>query len=79
MVTPKWVSTHCQPIAVRNVIGYLVGALDHGETTGQVYDIGGPEALRYREIMRIMAEELGLRPLFMARQALFEIASARQE
>lgn len=61
MVTPKWVSTHCQPIAVRNVIGYLVGALDHGETTGQVYDIGGPEALRYREIMRIMAEELGLR------------------
>ncbi|MBL0155950.1 MAG: SDR family oxidoreductase [Bryobacterales bacterium] len=61
MVTPKWVSTRCQPIAVRNVIGYLVGALDKAETAGHVYDIGGPEALRYREIMRIMAEELGLR------------------
>ena len=61
MVTPKWVSTPCQPIAVRNVIGYLVGALaapgDHGDT----FDIGGPEVMRYRDIMQVMAEELGLR------------------
>lgn len=61
MVTPKWVSTLCQPIAVSNVIGYLVGALAAPETIGGVFDIGGPEVLCYRDIMRIMAEELGLR------------------
>ncbi|MFN0167348.1 MAG: SDR family oxidoreductase [Bryobacteraceae bacterium] len=61
MITPKWVSTPCQPIAVRNVVGYLAGALSQLETTGKVYDIGGPEALCYRDIMSIMAQELGLR------------------
>jgi uncharacterized protein YbjT (DUF2867 family) len=61
MITPKWVSTQCQPIAVRNVIGYLAGALSVPETTGQVFDIGGPEALCYRDIMSVMAQELGLR------------------
>ena len=61
MITPKWVSTPCQPIAVRNVVGYLAGALTAPETTGGVFDIGGPEVLCYRDIMGIMAEELGLR------------------
>lgn len=61
MVTPKWVSTPCQPIAVRNVIGYLIGVLSHKETIGRVFDIGGREVYSYLEIMRIMAEELGLR------------------
>jgi uncharacterized protein YbjT (DUF2867 family) len=61
MITPKWVSTQCQPIAVRNVIRYLVGALAVEETTGGVFDIGGPDALCYRDIMQVMAEELGLR------------------
>ncbi len=60
MITPRWVSTRCQPIAVRNVIGYLIGALTCPATTGQVFEIGGPDVLRYREIMAIMAEELGL-------------------
>jgi uncharacterized protein YbjT (DUF2867 family) len=60
MITPKWVSTPCQPIAVRNVIEYLAGALSTPETTGGTFDIGGPEALRYRDILRIMAEELGV-------------------
>ena len=54
MITPKWVSTPCQPIAVRNVVGYLAGALSHPETTGGVFDIGGPEALCYRDIMMLM-------------------------
>ena len=61
MITPKWVSTLCQPIAVRNVIGYLAGVLSKPETVGQVFDIGGPDVLCYRDIMRIMAEELGLK------------------
>jgi uncharacterized protein YbjT (DUF2867 family) len=61
MITPKWVSTPCQPIAVRNVIGYLVGALAVPETVGGVFDIGGSDVLCYRDIMQVMAEELGLR------------------
>ena len=61
MVTPKWVSTPCQPIGVKNVIGYLVGVLAVPVTAGGIFDIGGPEVLCYRDIMSIMAEELGLR------------------
>jgi len=60
MITPKWVSTPCQPIAVQNVIVYLVGVLSEPETVGDVFDIGGSEILCYRDIMSVMAEELGL-------------------
>lgn len=60
MITPKWVSTPCQPIAVQNVVNYLVGVLSTPETTGATLDIGGPEILRYREIIDVMADELGL-------------------
>ncbi len=60
MITPGWVSTPCQPIAIRNVLNYLVGCLEHPETSGQVYDIGGPEVLSYRRIMDIYAEAAGL-------------------
>ena len=61
MITPKWVTTRCQPIAVGNVIAYLVGVLSRPETEGGTFDIGGPEIMPYREIMRVMAEELGLK------------------
>jgi uncharacterized protein YbjT (DUF2867 family) len=61
MITPKWVTTECQPIAVGNVLKYLVDCLDVPETTGQILDIGGPDVFSYREIMRIMADERGLK------------------
>ena len=61
MITPKWVNTPCQPIAVENVVAYLVGVLSAPETAGGVFDIGGSETLCYSDIMRVMAEELGLR------------------
>lgn len=61
MVVPKWVSTRCQPIAVRNVLGYLVRCLSVPGTEGRTLDIGGPDVLTYRELMGIMAVELGLR------------------
>ena len=61
MITPKWVSTPSQPISVRNVVGYLAGSLSAPQTIGCVFDIGGPEVLCYRDIMGIMAQELGLR------------------
>lgn len=61
MVTPRWVSTESQPIAVRDVLFYLVKVLDVPETTGKVLDIGGPEVRSYFDIMREMALALGLR------------------
>lgn len=60
MVTPRWVRTECQPIGVRNVLHYLVGALEVPDTVGQTIDIGGPEILSYRDMMRIMAQALRL-------------------
>ena len=61
MVTPRWVETESQPIAVRNVLEYLVRTLATPETTGRTLDIGGPDILSYREIMQVMAECRGLR------------------
>ena len=60
MVTPRWVRTENQPIAVRNVLHYLIAALEVPETIGQTLDIGGSDVFSYREVMRIMAEELRL-------------------
>ena len=51
MVTPKWINTRCQPIAIRNVIQYLDGVLLKDECLGRKFDIGGPEILTYREMM----------------------------
>lgn len=65
MITPKWVSTPNQPIAIRNVLKYLVGCLEHEETAGETYDIGGSEVLTYRSLMNTYAEEAGLRRRIM--------------
>ncbi len=61
MVTPRWVSTPCQPIAVRNVLHYLVACLEVEETRGRDLDIGGADVKTYREVMQLMAAALGLR------------------
>jgi uncharacterized protein YbjT (DUF2867 family) len=61
MVTPRWVSSRAQPIAVRDVLRYLVGSLDLGPDTNRAFDIGGPEVLTYEEMMRRYAEVAGLR------------------
>ena len=52
MVTPKWVSTRTQPIALQDVIRYLAGVLDNPGALGQVFEIGGPEVLSYADMMR---------------------------
>lgn len=61
MITPRWVKTESQPIAVRDVLHYLVECLETPETVGRTFDVGGVDVLTYREIMQIMAEALGLR------------------
>jgi uncharacterized protein YbjT (DUF2867 family) len=60
MITPRWVSTPVQPIAIGNVLAYLAGVLAHPETSAESYDIGGPGVLTYRQLMDIYAEEAGL-------------------
>jgi uncharacterized protein YbjT (DUF2867 family) len=60
MITPRWVSTPSQPIAISNVLTYLVGCLERSETAGETYDIGGPDRVTYRELMEIYASEAGL-------------------
>ena len=62
MITPKWVSTECQPIGIRNVLDYLVGCLETPATAGGTFDIGGPEVVTYRDLMRTYAREAGLPP-----------------
>jgi uncharacterized protein YbjT (DUF2867 family) len=51
MITPRWVSTRCQPIAVGDVVRYLAGSLRDERTAGETFDIGGPDILTYREMM----------------------------
>lgn len=58
MITPKWVHTDCQPIAIEDVIGYLVGVLERPETAGGTYEIGGPEVLSYAELLRRTREQI---------------------
>lgn len=59
MITPRWVSTRCQPIAVADVIGYLTGCLREARTAGETFDIGGPDVLTYREMMERFAQLTG--------------------
>lgn len=61
MITPRWVSTESQPIAIRDVLFYLIEVLNVEETTGQTLDIGGPNIVSYADLMREMASALGLR------------------
>ncbi|SDF39128.1 Uncharacterized conserved protein YbjT, contains NAD(P)-binding and DUF2867 domains [Blastococcus fimeti] len=56
MVTPRWVSTRTQPIAVGDVVRYLVGVLDAPEAEGRVFEVGGPEVLTYLQMLTRIAE-----------------------
>ena len=62
MITPRWVHTRTQPIAISDVISYLVGVLDHPEAIGRVFEIGGPEVLRYSTMLKRVAS-IERRPL----------------
>jgi uncharacterized protein YbjT (DUF2867 family) len=55
MITPRWVTTRCQPIAVNDVIRYLVGCRHEERTANDAFDIGGPDILTYREMMERFA------------------------
>ena len=61
MITPRWVQTECQPIAIADVLHWLVECLLVADTCGRNLEIGGPDILSYRELMQTMAQELQLR------------------
>ena len=62
MVTPKWVETRIQPIAVHDVLRYLVGCAALPPDINRRFDIGGPDVLTYAEMMRRYSGVAGLRP-----------------
>ena len=62
MVAPKWLDNRIQPIAVRDVLHYLVGAADLPPDVNRSLDIGGPEVLTYREMITRFARLAGLLP-----------------
>jgi uncharacterized protein YbjT (DUF2867 family) len=65
MITPQWVTSLCQPIGVRNVLEYLLEALDHPTAAG-VYEVGGADVLTYREMMLAYAQVRSLRRVIVA-------------
>ena len=60
MVTPKWLQTRCQPIAIRNVVEFMTGVIAQKETYNNSYDIGGPDILTYKEMLLNFAAIRGL-------------------
>ena len=62
---PYWARNKCQPIAIRDVIKYLVGVLEMSQTTAKAYDIGGVDILTYERMMKIVAELLQKKMIFL--------------
>jgi uncharacterized protein YbjT (DUF2867 family) len=61
LICPKWVSVAAQPIAIEDLIAYLVAALDLPEGSAAIFPIGGPDVVSYGDIMREYARQRGLR------------------
>ncbi|TVQ44330.1 MAG: SDR family oxidoreductase [Gammaproteobacteria bacterium] len=62
MLTPRWVRARTPPIALDNLLEYLLRVPEHAETAGGVYDVAGPEELSYADLMRGYGELVGRRP-----------------
>ncbi|HCT30316.1 MAG TPA: DUF2867 domain-containing protein [Bacteroidales bacterium] len=62
---PPVINTNCQPIAIRNVIQYLKGILLNAQTYNNVYDIGGPEILTYKQMLQLYAKVKGYKRLLV--------------
>ena len=66
MICPRWVATPAQPIAVEDILGYLLAALDLEEGESRVFEIGGPDQVSYGDIMREYARQRGLRRVMIS-------------
>lgn len=65
MICPKWVSTKTQPIAVRDVLKYLVDAIEIEESSGRIFEIGSDDILSYADLMKTYAEIRNLNRLMI--------------
>lgn len=65
MITPRWVRTDCQPIAIDDVIAYLVGVLEVPGTAGRTFEIGGPDVVTYQTMLHRTSELLGKRQFIL--------------
>lgn len=65
MIAPRWLNTRSQPIAVRDVLSFLIGALHHEPAYNQAFDIGGPEILTYKQMLLRFARARGLHRFIM--------------
>jgi uncharacterized protein YbjT (DUF2867 family) len=76
LICPRWIDTRCQPIAIENVIEYLIGCVSQPATTGLTLDIGGPEIITYRELMLIYAQMRGLHRVIISVPFLSPVLSS---
>ncbi len=65
MICPRWVAVQAQPIAVEDVIAYLAAALDLPAGAERIYEIGGPDRVTYRDLMREYSRQRGLKRLLI--------------
>jgi uncharacterized protein YbjT (DUF2867 family) len=65
MVCPRWVAIQAQPIAIEDLLAYLVAAVDLPAGSSQTYEVGGPDVVSYGDIMREYARQRGLRRLMI--------------
>lgn len=66
MICPKWVSVQAQPIAIEDLLQYLLEGLAWQSTESRIFEIGGPDQVSYGDIMRAYAEQRGLRRWFIS-------------
>jgi len=62
MICPRWIDTRCQAIALEDLVSYLVGCAGNARVLDQTYDVGGPDVLRYSEMLMRIGAEVGRRP-----------------
>ncbi len=66
MITPRWVESRCQPIAIDDLLDYLIAALDYEPDGGEIFEIGGADAVTYRQLMGEYATQSGLHRAMVA-------------
>ena len=76
MITPSWVSTPTQPIALEDIAGYLAAVCGNEDTLGEGFDVGGPEVMTYRQMMERIARLLGRTPVIVEVPVLTPYLSA---
>lgn len=65
MVCPRWTDTRTQPIAIRDVVSYIDGVLGREEHFDRAYDVGAPDVVTYKQLMRMTAKALGKERIFI--------------